>query len=125
MFKVNDVFTGSLRSMLVCQRCGCGRDQVEPFINVSLPLSRENTEGKITIQSCLDLFTKSEALADNVHCPSCNKNTESSQQHGFATLPEVLCLHLKRFDSLAQKKLTEHVSFPLHDLDMGKYLAQW
>lgn len=79
----------------------------------------------ISLDSCFEQFTKSETLADLVHCTSCSENTESSQQHTFRTLPEILCLQLKRFDNAAKRKVTDIVSFPVRGLDMGKYLAQW
>ena len=39
-------------------------------------------------------------------------------------LPEVLCVHLKRFrfDAYFSTKISRHISFPLTDLDMSDYL---
>jgi ubiquitin carboxyl-terminal hydrolase 20/33 len=39
-------------------------------------------------------------------------------------LPEVLCVHLKRFrfDAYFSSKISRHIAFPLNDLDMGPYL---
>ena len=125
MSKAKDIFTGSLRSILTCNECNQRRTQVESFNNVSLPITKQEADGQITIESCLENFTKPDLLPDLVHCPSCDKSTGSSQQHAFVVLPEVLCLHLKRFDGAASKKLTDRVSFPARGLDMGKYLAQW
>ena len=42
----------------------------------------------------------------------------------FAKLPRILCLHLKRFDALTNKKITNPVSFPV-ELDMGPHLPHW
>ena len=41
-------------------------------------------------------------------------------------LPEVLCIHLKRFrfDAYFSTKISRHIQFPLKDLDMGPYLKQ-
>lgn len=99
---------------------------MEPFINVSLPFTKgESKNTVVEVEHCLDHFTNSESLVDLVHCPACEQPTKSTQQQAFASLPEVLCLHLKRFDSRTNKKLTDTVSFPSRGLDMGKYLAQW
>ena len=41
-------------------------------------------------------------------------------------LPEVLCIHLKRFkfDAYFSSKISRHISFPLTKLDMGRYLKK-
>lgn len=133
---ISRLFLGKFRSVLVCQKCGCKRTQNESFSNISLPLAKEfpsasadmkssTRRGKITIRSILNHFTRPEALSDSVYCPSCNSKTKTTKQHTFAKLPEVLCLHLKRFDSAGNKKITDFVPFPAHGLDMGKHLPHW
>lgn len=116
-----------MRSLLICQQCSARRTKYESFINISLPLVKYEKEESavVGVEQCLDHFTKSEALIDLIHCPVCEQHTQSSQQHAFVTLPEVLCLHLKRFDSVTNKKLTDSVLFPTDGLNMGKYLAHW
>ena len=39
-------------------------------------------------------------------------------------LPQVLCIHLKRFrfDAYFSSKISRHIAFPMHDLDMGSYV---
>lgn len=121
-------------SVLVCQQCGRKRTQSESFSNVSLPLAKEflsshsdtrniPRHGKISVDICLDHFTLPETLSDPVFCVTCDEKTVTMKQHTFSTLPEVLCLHLKRFN--ADKKITDFVAFPAHDLDMGKHLTHW
>lgn len=41
-------------------------------------------------------------------------------------LPEVLCIHLKRFrfDAYFSSKISRHIAFPMHDLDMGSYVKE-
>lgn len=131
---IKKLFVGTLKSVLTCQKCGCKRTQTESFSNVSIPLSKEFSKdkeaqnrprrGKISVKVCLNHFTRPETLADSVFCPSCNRKNKTQKQHTFSKLPEVLCLHLKRFDAAANKKITDFVAFPA-DLDMGKYLPQW
>ena len=145
------VFEGRLRSVLICETCGCKRSQPEPFINVSLPIFKErdrsnqtlpvsssdqNTlppgpigtrtrSGKISLQMCLEQFTTPERLADPVHCHWCNSKTATQKQHTFAKLPKVLCLHLKRFDARTNKKINDPVTFPINGLDLGPHLPHW
>ncbi len=116
---IKDIFGGSLRSVLICDQCGCKRSQIESFLNLSLPLKSDN------INACLKHFTDPETLSDPIYCPSCNKKTNTLKQHTFAKLPRVLCLHLKRFDAATNKKISDFVSYPASDLDMGKYLPHW
>jgi ubiquitin carboxyl-terminal hydrolase 22/27/51 len=81
--------------------------------------------GKISVEICLDHFTRPETLSDTVFCESCNSKTKTKKQHTFSKLPNVLCLHLKRFNSATGKKITDFISFPAHSLDMGKHLPHW
>jgi len=136
---IKDIFEGSLRSVLICDECGCKRSQIESFLNLSLPLKNEfpsqpevATKEKMTtrsetsnINACLKHFTDPETLSDPIYCPSCNKKTKNLKQHTFSKLPRVLCLHLKRFDAANNKKISDFVSYPASDLDMGKYLPHW
>ena len=132
---VKNIFEGSLRSVLICNECGCKRSQLETFLNLSLPLksdsssqsaveSGENTKAS-NINACLKHFTDPETLSDSIYCPSCNKKTTTLKQNTFAKLPRVLCLHLKRFDAANKKKISDYVSYPASNLDMGKYLPHW
>jgi len=121
--------------VLICQECGRKRKIPEPFLNVSLPLSKHVDERTATgargsktnmsLQRCLEQFTTPESLADPVDCPSCGRKTATKKQHTFAKLPKVLCLHLKRFDAAKNRKIDDFVSFPAYGLDMGNMLPHW
>eukprot|EP00934_Nitzschia_sp_Nitz4_P001494 Nitzschia sp. Nitz4//scaffold96_size78090//25862//29503//NITZ4_005490-RA/size78090-augustus-gene-0.55-mRNA-1//1//CDS//3329560561//1494//frame0 len=132
-FVIKSTFEGSLNSVLLCEACGSKRIRHEEFLNVSLSLSdkveRATASGdetnKLSVESCLENFILPEELGDPVFCPACDKKTPTKKQHTFATLPKVLCLHLKRFDAAQNKKIDEFVKFPAKGLNMGKYLAQW
>ena len=120
------LFEGTLRSVLICGKCGHKRSQPEPFLNVSLSLAKEVVRyAKLRLETCLEHFTKPKDLADPVHCPSCDAKTRTRKQHTFEVLTRVLCLHLKRFDNAANKKITDRVTFPAEDLDMGLHLPHW
>ena len=136
---IKDIFEGSLRSVLICDECGCKRSQTESFLNLCLPLKNDfpsqsevETRDKMTtrressnINACLKHFTDPETLSDPIYCPSCNRKTKTLKQHTFAKLPRVLCLHLKRFDATSNKKISDFVSYPASDLNMGQYLPHW
>eukprot|EP00814_Leptocylindrus_danicus_P006297 CAMPEP_0116010138 /NCGR_PEP_ID=MMETSP0321-20121206/3831_1 /TAXON_ID=163516 /ORGANISM="Leptocylindrus danicus var. danicus, Strain B650" /LENGTH=856 /DNA_ID=CAMNT_0003479197 /DNA_START=168 /DNA_END=2738 /DNA_ORIENTATION=+ len=138
---VQSTFEGNLRSILLCEVCGCKRTQPEPFLNVSLPLSKEkcrvgltaskqseisknSSTSQLTLRHCLESFCRPEQLAEKVQCSSCLVKTSTQKQLTFAKLPRVLCLHLKRFDARTNKKLSDPVSFPA-ELDMGPHVSKW
>lgn len=126
---VGSLFEGILRSVSICEECNCKRSLEEPFLNVSLPLSEDNerkyTSRKMNVQHCLFHFTAPEVLSDTIECPRCAKKTRTMKQQTFARLPRVLCIHLKRFDAAKNRKITDFVSFPPRDLDMGPLLPHW
>lgn len=132
------IFEGTLRSVLICEECGNKRNLSEPFLSVSLPLSkeverRESVGGKrgmigkgtLSLESCLEHFTAPEQLSDPVDCPSCKKKTPTKKQHSFSKLPKILCFHLKRFDAAQNKKIDDFVAFPAHALNLAVYLPHW
>jgi ubiquitin carboxyl-terminal hydrolase 22/27/51 len=137
---VKTLFEGTLRSVLLCQECGNKRTQSEQFLSISLPLSKEFQKAttaagessmiqvgntKLSVERCLRHFTLPEMLADSVDCPSCGKKTPTKKQHVVSKLPRVLCLHLKRFDAQLNKKIEDHVSFPIRNFNMGSFLPHW
>lgn len=139
---VKSTFEGSLRSVLLCEVCGCKRTQPERFLNISLPLPKEKSRlgstasnknsssrvsgiaNQLTLRQCLDSFCRPEQLTEKVQCSSCLIKTTTQKQLTFAKLPKVLCLHLKRFDARTNKKLSDPVSFPA-ELDMGPHISHW
>jgi len=132
---IKKLFQGTLRSVLLCEKCGVKRLQKEPFMDVSLSLSEEvermQTGGKgrrdvvLDLRTCLEHFVLPEKLSDLVFCSSCGTRTPTKKQHTFSKLPKILCLHLKRFDAARNQKIDQFVSFPAHDLNMGGFLPQW
>jgi ubiquitin C-terminal hydrolase len=88
-------------------------------------MSSEKGKGReiesITLKECLQNFTLLEPLSELVMCDVCKIPQPAHKQLNMASLPKVLILHLKRFDSVKQQKLNTKVEFDLHDLDMGPY----
>ncbi|SCU96934.1 LADA_0H03554g1_1 [Lachancea dasiensis] len=87
----------------------------------------ERAKKQITIEDCLNLFSKSEILgaSDSWYCPSCKEHRQAAKQIQLWNTPEILTIHLKRFenrDSFSDK-ITEVVSFPISGLDMSGHLV--
>ncbi|XP_065316862.1 ubiquitin carboxyl-terminal hydrolase 33-like isoform X2 [Gordionus sp. m RMFG-2023] len=80
----------------------------------------------ITLQNCLSTFFACDELnGDNMYsCDNCKKLRNGIKDSKIIKLPEVLCIHLKRFrhDFSYSSKVSTKIDFPLQDLDMGPYL---
>jgi ubiquitin carboxyl-terminal hydrolase 22/27/51 len=67
-----------------------------------------------TLEGFLHKYTAIEELgaSDLVTCTKCQTQQEHTKKLSVWKLPNVLCMHLKRFDALAQRKIEDFVRFP-------------
>ncbi|XP_074276694.1 ubiquitin carboxyl-terminal hydrolase 5 [Silene latifolia] len=91
------------------------------------PAKKARTE-PLSLYSCLEAFLREEPLVsepDMWKCPQCEERRQASKKLDLWRLPEVLVIHLKRFsyNRSLKHKLDTVVNFPLHDLDLTKYVA--
>ncbi|KAG0672476.1 CSN-associated deubiquitinating enzyme Ubp12 [Maudiozyma exigua] len=81
----------------------------------------------ITLGDCLQLFSKKEVLgiADSWYCPKCKEHRQASKRIQLWNTPDILLIHLKRFESSRSfaDKITETVKFPITDLDMSHHVV--
>jgi len=72
--------------------------------------------GDVQLHETLDIFTGDEAL--EYHCPSCQKTVIATKRSRFATFPEVLVIHSKKFQlvSWVPTKLDIPVLIPPSDI---------
>ena len=78
----------------------------------------------ITLDECLQHYTSTETLSEQVQCDACKQHRPSRKRLTIATTPKVLILHFKRFDSLRQLKICSKVDFPLKGLDLAPFMQQ-
>lgn len=80
----------------------------------------------VTLYDCMAAFFSADELKnDNMYsCEKCNKLRNGLKYSRVLTLPEMLCVHLKRFrhDLSYSSKISSPVHFPLTNLDMRPYL---
>ncbi|KAK9809499.1 hypothetical protein WJX73_004763 [Symbiochloris irregularis] len=81
-----------------------------------------------SLLECLQMHFRAEQLymEDGWDCPHCKVKVEAEKKLDLWTLPPVLIMHLKRFysrDSEA-RKLTDHVNFPMCELDLSTFVSQ-
>lgn len=122
---VSDIFLGVLRSQLTCLKCGNSSSKSDPILDVSLSLESHTTSdqepnttndcdastakkdpfGAISLHDCLRFFTSRERLSELVECEKCKVPCPVEKRLSFSTAPKTLVLHLKRFDSICQRKV--------------------
>ncbi|XP_018595977.1 ubiquitin carboxyl-terminal hydrolase 20 isoform X1 [Scleropages formosus] len=82
----------------------------------------------VTLEDCLAAFFAADELkGDNMYsCERCKKLRNGVKYCKVLRLPEILCVHLKRFrhEVMYSFKINSHVSFPLEGLDLRPFLAK-
>lgn len=80
----------------------------------------------VNLHDCMGAFFSADELkGDNMYsCEKCNKLRNGLKFSRVLALPEMLCVHLKRFrhDLSYSSKISSPVIFPLTGLDMRQYL---
>ncbi|KAJ1675776.1 hypothetical protein EV182_000600 [Spiromyces aspiralis] len=88
---------------------------------------REDTPERVTLQRCIEEFTKPEQLgdADSWYCSKCKKHMQAHKKFDIWRVPEFLVIHLKRFEQARswRKKLSGVVDFPIEGLDLTDVVA--
>ncbi|XP_053679555.1 ubiquitin carboxyl-terminal hydrolase 20 [Anopheles nili] len=80
----------------------------------------------VTLHDCMAAFFSADELkGDNMYsCERCNKLRNGVKYSRVLALPEMLCVHLKRFrhDLSYSSKISSPVHFPLYGLNMQPFL---
>lgn len=110
------IFGGVLQSSVVCRDCTHASVISEPFLDLSLEISRAHS-----VSQALARFTEPETLqGDNRYrCDSCRKLVVAVKRFAVRRAPNVLTLHLKRFDR--NKKDGRFIEFPTR-LNLGPFM---
>lgn len=145
------VFSGILRSDVMCMMCGFTSTTYDPCVDISLDLEPNlpevgpqksqyscNEEADTmdlssnsrtsTLTGCLDRFTRPERLGadQKFFCQQCQVRQESLKQMSIRKLPLVSCFHIKRFEHSSfrntARKLDRYLQFPF-SLDMSPYMS--
>ncbi|XP_071207850.1 ubiquitin carboxyl-terminal hydrolase 20 isoform X1 [Salvelinus alpinus] len=82
----------------------------------------------VTLEDCLAAFFAADELkGDNMYsCEKCRKLRNGVKYCKVLQLPEILCIHLKRFrhEVMYSFKINSHVAFPLEGLELRPFLAK-
>nr|XP_046486130.1 ubiquitin carboxyl-terminal hydrolase 3-like isoform X2 [Neodiprion pinetum] len=131
---VTAVFGGTLLSVVHCMNCRTDSKTHEPFQDLSLDIpDRFHRRTKEQEETCsltysLARFFKVEELADSelYFCDNCMGKQRSTKRFWVHRLPNVLCLHIKRFRwcNSQRSKLDTQVEFPMESLDMSEFIVR-
>lgn len=109
------IFGGKIRSQLKCTQCDYESNTYDPFLDLSLEITRAHS-----VQKALQRFTAGEVLdgANSYKCPKQNKMVKAVKRMMIEDVPNVLIVQLKRFEfSRSGRKISKHVDFdPVLDL---------
>jgi ubiquitin C-terminal hydrolase len=90
---IDHMLTGLYRSTVTCEKCRLRSVTYDPFMVISLPLPADQA----SLQACLDTFFAEEQL-QNYFCIGCKRDSQNATLRvSIAQYPEVLAVHLKRF----------------------------
>mmetsp|Transcript_13758 Transcript_13758/g.33317 ORF Transcript_13758/g.33317 Transcript_13758/m.33317 type:complete len:1098 (+) Transcript_13758:142-3435(+) len=124
---------GMHRSHLTCPKCGKESVKFDAFSTISLPLTADKTNiNGMTLQDCVDKFLEGEQLDElNAwYCPSCKKHVCALKMIALWSVPDILILHLKRFqfdhctvrNDVIRSKINDTVRFPIERLDLRNHV---
>ncbi|KAA8916532.1 hypothetical protein TRICI_001395 [Trichomonascus ciferrii] len=118
-----DTMQGQYQSQLKCLACGNTSTTYNVFSFLSLPIPLNHQT--VSLKDCFDLFTQDEILDnDNAwHCSHCKKPRRAVKKLIISRLPQVLIIHLKRFQQRARgtNKLETFVTYPTSNLNLTDY----
>jgi ubiquitin C-terminal hydrolase len=93
--------------------------------SVGRPLNR--SKNVLNVGHCINAFTKEEILGqdDAWYCSDCKEFRQASKKFDLWKLPEILVIHLKRFNYTRHNrdKIGDYVEFPMEGLDLSDHVV--
>jgi hypothetical protein len=117
---IHRIFCGYFRSQVKCTLCGHKSNTYDPFLDLSLEVSRKSCT---SVRSAIEEFTRQETLDSNNRwkCSGCKKRVCATKQLTVFRPPLSLCIQLKRFtfggfghfgSRPGGKKISKPIEFP-------------
>ncbi|KAL0478549.1 hypothetical protein AKO1_008138 [Acrasis kona] len=120
---IDDLYQGTMRDYVICETCKHVGGRKDTFLDLQLVI--RNVEH---LDQAIEQFQIVEKLQgeNQYFCEKCNKKSDAKKGLKILTLPDILTLHLKRFnvdyETMTKVKLNNQVIFPT-TLDMNKHLS--
>ncbi|CAF0839857.1 unnamed protein product [Brachionus calyciflorus] len=106
---LDDIFSFQFRSRITCCNCGRTSDTIENTNTwpVDVKYVQDIRKGMLH-------FLREEVLdGENAYkCEKCSKKTRATKKYSIRTAPNILVIHLKRFDFSYAGKLSHYVTYP-------------
>lgn len=131
---IHQIFYGKILTATTCQKCSTSTNAVQSFLDLSLGLEswaqkRKKVDSRpLTLQECLDAeYIKSDKC--EYRCQECKSTQQARRYTSIKCLPNVLAIHLKRFEfkhgrhDTAPSKVETPVNFPL-EINMLPYTSK-
>lgn len=118
---IYQIFGGKIRSQLKCTQCDYESNTYDPFLDLSLEITRAHS-----VQKALQRFTTGEVLdgQNSYKCPKQNTMVRAIKRITIEDAPNILIIQLKRFEfSRSGRKISKHVDFD-QTLDLSPYMSQ-
>ncbi|ROW07425.1 hypothetical protein VMCG_03682 [Cytospora schulzeri] len=130
---IHQTYYGKLQTTTTCQNCGGVTNQVQSFLDLSVPLEnlaqkrgkKASQKTSLTLQDCLEEeYVKSDKC--EYRCNKCDGPQQAKRHTSIKRLPNVLSIQLKRFEfrngtrDKSAAKIDTQVQFPLQ-LNMLPY----
>lgn len=110
--EIQDLYKISVETQLQCLSCNSIQTQTSYLLNLPLHIK----ESRNSLEGCMTSFFEHQVLRDRncCFCPKCEAKTPSKQGVKLLSLPQILCLNLKRFRNSygGTRKLDCMVTFP-------------
>lgn len=128
-----DHFQGMHRSHLTCPSCGRESIKFDVYSTISVPLAEDkNGLSAVKLEDCIEKFMEGEQL-DEInawYCPGCKKHVCALKMIALWSVPDVLILHMKRFqfdhcsvrNDIVRSKIDATVKFPIDCLDLRRHV---
>jgi ubiquitin carboxyl-terminal hydrolase 8 len=118
-----DIFSGQLQTRTICSNCGKISDRYDPMMNIQLSIPSQTC----SIVDCFNTYIEPERLEgeNSFNCENCNRKVTACKNVSIWTLPNILIIHLKRFQYVPKigdySKINTHIHYPLTGLDLSAY----
>lgn len=114
--------------LLIDEDCFIAVDKDPSWDEAMKKLRATKSAKGVSLDQCFETFTKPERLDENNqwYCSSCKEHVRAMKTMELWRLPNILVVHLKRFEfkhALRRDKLDSLVDFPLEGLDMSLHCA--
>ncbi|CAD8213785.1 unnamed protein product [Paramecium octaurelia] len=122
---IDELFKGQITSFMKCPNCNKTIIHQEVFFDLSLPLlSKCFVQRKLTINECLSNYFKEESIDGEWKCSECNQQSKNIKRGiKISSAPNILILHLKRFQSYPLKKKIKEPVVTDMEINIKNYCA--